>query len=116
MRLEVPRRRGGPILPCVTGEIELNFIEHRGLHVQAMALDCRTILGPLREGPERRVPAADAYLPRRHSGPDRRIRRQPSSMGTGYRADHTVTRSEEPAAAFRIGESYAHLYAPWPEP
>jgi hypothetical protein len=27
-------------------EIELNFIDHKGLHVQAMALDCRTILGP----------------------------------------------------------------------
>jgi len=23
----------------------LNFINHKGLHVQAMALDCRTILG-----------------------------------------------------------------------
>ena len=24
----------------------MNFIDHKGLHVQAMALDCRTILGP----------------------------------------------------------------------
>jgi hypothetical protein len=30
----------------VTGDIELNFIDHKGLRVQAMALDCRTILGP----------------------------------------------------------------------
>jgi hypothetical protein len=30
----------------VTGDIELNFIDHKGLHVEAMALDCRTILGP----------------------------------------------------------------------
>jgi hypothetical protein len=30
----------------VTGDIHLNCIDHKGLHVQAMALDCRTILGP----------------------------------------------------------------------
>ena len=29
----------------MTGDIVLNFIDHKGLHVQAMALDCRTILG-----------------------------------------------------------------------
>jgi len=30
--------------PSVNGDIELNFIDHKGLHVQAMALDCRTIV------------------------------------------------------------------------
>ena len=34
------------MLACVDGVIQLNFIDHKGLHVQAMALDCRTILGP----------------------------------------------------------------------
>jgi hypothetical protein len=32
---------------CLRGRvIQLNVIDHKGLHVQAMALDCRTILGP----------------------------------------------------------------------
>jgi hypothetical protein len=30
----------------VTRDIELNFIDHKGLHVRAMALDCRTMPGP----------------------------------------------------------------------
>jgi hypothetical protein len=30
----------------VTRDIELNFIDRKGLHVQAMALGCRTVLGP----------------------------------------------------------------------
>jgi len=36
----------GAMLACVDGDIELNFIDSKELHVQAMALDCRTILGP----------------------------------------------------------------------
>jgi hypothetical protein len=30
----------------VTRDIELNFIDRKGLDVQAIALDCRTVLGP----------------------------------------------------------------------
>jgi hypothetical protein len=33
-------------LPRVVTDIQLNFIDRKGLHVQAMALDCHTILGP----------------------------------------------------------------------
>jgi hypothetical protein len=35
-------RKVGPRDP----RLQLNFIDHKGLHVQAMALDCRTVLGP----------------------------------------------------------------------
>ena len=62
-------QESGPILPCVTGEIELNFIEHRALHVQAMALDCRTI-SALRAGGKRRYTAPYARLPRRDARAD----------------------------------------------
>lgn len=41
--------------PSVTGDIELNFIDHKGLHVQAMALDCRNHPRPVCDDPERRV-------------------------------------------------------------
>jgi hypothetical protein len=46
------RRRRYPAR--LTGDIELNFIDRKGLHVQAMALDCRHDPWALCTGGERR--------------------------------------------------------------
>ena len=60
--LQAPRQADGAkmewlraLSPSVTGDIELNFLDHKGLHVQAMALDCRNHPRPVCDDPERRV-------------------------------------------------------------
>jgi hypothetical protein len=74
------------MVPCAwlqPREIYVNFIPSNGYSVQAMDLDCRTILGPLRDDAERRDTAPPAGLPWRRARATRRLRPQHPQLGPG---------------------------------
>jgi hypothetical protein len=74
------------MVPCAwlqPRENYVNFIPSNGYSVQAMDLDCRTILGPLRDDAERRDTAPPTGLPGRRARATRRLRPEHPQLGPG---------------------------------
>ena len=91
------RRRMVPRACLQPRDVCVNFVDNKGLVVQAIALDCRTILGP-----QLSIQSAEtlrrllAYLGATTRAACR-LRHQPPALGTRHSPDHTSAVPEEPA-------------------